>query len=58
MVRKSWKEFYELKNIDQKFYCLDYYDTTVNKYKVKTGRSSRFWENKGRINEINPYGWF
>ena len=46
MVRKSWKEFYELKNIDQKFYCLDYYDTTVNKYKVKTGRSSRFWEIK------------
>ena len=23
--RKSWKEFDKLKNIDQKYYCLDYY---------------------------------
>ena len=30
----------------------------MNKYKVKTGTSLRFWENKGRINEIDPYGWF
>ena len=26
--------------------------------KVKTGTSLRFWENKGWINEIDPYGWF
>ena len=30
----------------------------MNKYKVKTGTSRRFWENKGWINEIDPYGWF
>ena len=30
----------------------------MNKYKVKTGTSLRFWENKGWINEIDPYGWF
>ena len=30
----------------------------MNKYKVKTGTSLRFWENKGSINEIDPYGWF
>ena len=35
--RKSWKEFDELKNIDQKFYFLDYYDRSVNKYGVKCG---------------------
>ena len=30
--RKSWKEFDELKNIDQKYYCSNYYDVSVNKY--------------------------
>ena len=30
----------------------------VNKYGVKFGASLRFWENKGWINEIDPYGWF
>ena len=56
--KKSWKEFYQLKNIDQKYYCSDYFDCSVNKYGVKCGTSLRFWENKGWINEIDPYGWF
>ena len=30
--RKSWKEFNVLKNIDQRYYCSNYYD--VNKYGV------------------------
>ena len=30
----------------------------VNKYGVKIGTSLRFWEKKGWINEIDPYGWF
>ena len=30
----------------------------VNKYAVKCGKSLRFWENKGWINEIDPYSWF
>ena len=30
------KEFNKLKNIDQKFYCSDYYDFSVNKYGVKS----------------------
>ena len=54
--KKSWKEFDQLKNIGQKFYCSDYYDVSVNKYGVKCGTSLRFWENKGWINEIDPYG--
>ena len=29
----------------------------VNKHGVKTGASLRFWENKGWINKIDPYGW-
>ena len=56
--KNSWTEFDQLKNIDAKFYASDYYDKNLNKYKVKTGTSLRFWENKGWINEIDPYGWF
>ena len=41
--KKSWKEFDQLKNINQKFYCTDYYDVSVNKYDVKCGISLRFW---------------
>ena len=48
----------QLKNIDPKYYCSDYYDVSVIKYDVKCGTSLRFWENKGWINEIDPYGWF
>ena len=41
--KKSWKEFDQLKNINQKFYCTDYYGVSVNKYDVKCGISLRFW---------------
>ena len=27
-------------------------------YKVEVGNSLRFWESKGWINKIDPYGWF
>ena len=33
--KRSWKKFDQLKNIDQKYYCLNYYDVGVNKYGVK-----------------------
>ena len=56
--KKSWKKFNQLKNIDQKFYCSDCYDASVNKYGIKCATLLRFWENKGWINEIDPYGWF
>ena len=32
--KKSLKEFNQLKSIDHKYYCLDYYDVSVNKYGV------------------------
>ena len=56
--KKSWKEFDHLKDIDQKCYCSSYYNASVNKYDVKCGTLLRFWENKGWINETDPYGWF
>ena len=56
--KKSWKEFDQLKDIDQKYYCSDYYDVSVNKYDVKCRILLRFWENNDWINKIDPYGWF
>ena len=55
--KESWKELDQLKNIDWKFYCSHYY-VSVNKYGIKWRTLLRFWENKGWINEIDPYGWF
>ena len=31
----SWKEFNELKDIDQKYYSSNHYDVEFNKYEVK-----------------------
>ena len=56
--RKSWNEFDQLKNIGQKYYSLDYYVVSVNKYGIKCRTSLRFWENKRWVNKIDPYGWF
>ena len=52
------ERFVHLKNIDAKFYASDYYDVNVNKHGVECGTSSRFRENKGWINKIDPVGWF
>ena len=40
--KDSWNEFKELKSIDKKYYCSDYYNVSVNKYGVKCGTSFRF----------------
>ena len=54
------KEFDQLKNIGQKFYCSD---VSINKYVVKCGTSFKILgkcciNEKGCINEIDPYDWF
>ena len=56
--KKSWKEFVELKNIDQYYYCSNYCDVSVNKYCVKCRTSLRLRGNKGCINPIDPRVWF
>ena len=56
--KDSWKEFEELKDIDKKHYSSDFYDVDLNYYKVEVVTTLRFWESKGWINEIDPYGWF
>ena len=40
--KNSWKEFDQLKCIDDKYYASDYYDVNMNKYGVKTRTSLRF----------------
>ena len=55
---KSWKELDQLKDINKKCYCSDYYDVSVNKYDVKCETSLRFLENKSWIDKNDPYGWF
>ena len=42
LYKNSWKEFDVLENIDQMYYCSDYYDASVNKYGVTCGTSLRF----------------
>ena len=54
--RKSWNEFDQFNDIDQKYYCSSYYDVIVNKYGVKCKISLKIWENNRWINEIDPYG--
>ena len=56
--KKSWEEFDQYKDIDQKYYCSSYYEVSVNKFGVKCGTSLRFWESRVWINEIDPYGLF
>ena len=45
--RKSWKEYDELRDIDQKYYYSNYSDVSVNKYGLKYETSLRFWEDNG-----------
>ena len=56
--KSTCKEFKELKDIDKRYSCSDFYDINLNYYKVKVETSLRFWENKGWINKIDSYGWF
>ena len=56
--KKSWKEFDQLKDIDQKFYCSDYYDVSVNKYGAKCGTLLRFWKiSVGLMKQILTVGF-
>ena len=56
--KMSWKEFNQFKDIDQKFYCSDYYDVSANKYGIKCRTSLGLWADKGWINKIGLYAWF
>ena len=44
MVQKVTERIDELGDIDQKYYCSNYCDVSVNKYDVKCRKSLKFWE--------------
>jgi hypothetical protein len=47
-----------LKGIPSKYYKLDEYDNTINRYKVSVGTTYEYWMKKNWIREdIDPYGW-
>ena len=56
--KNSWKEFQGLESTDKKYYSSNFYDEKLNCYGVKVGTSLRFWESKGWIRPIEPYGLF
>ena len=43
---------------ESKYVTSDVCNLKINKYGVKSGTSLDFWESKGWIKEIDPYGWF
>ena len=47
-----------MENIDNKYYSSDFCGVSLNYYRVEVGTSLRFWESKGWINKIDPYGCF
>ena len=57
--QNSWKGIQRIQRIFKikKYYSSDLYDVNLNYYEVEVGTSLRFWEEKGWINEIDPYGW-
>ena len=52
------KNLISWKILIKKYYFLDYYVVSINKYGIKCRTSLRFWENKWWVNKIDPYGWF
>ena len=41
--RNTWKEFDFSSDIDPRLYLSNYYNTNVNKYKIRCGTSLRCW---------------
>jgi|UniRef100_A0A6C0LG28 hypothetical protein len=61
--KKNYKNIHHVyprtwwKGIDETTLSSCDYDVSKNKYKVRVGTSLEFWESKGWIKELHPYGW-
>ena len=56
---KEYKKYGWFNNLDEeKYVTSEACNLKINKYGVKSGTSLDFWESKGWIKEIDPYGWF
>ena len=58
MVQKIMERIWRVKEYWSELLCSNYYDVSVNKYKVRRGTSLRFGENKDWINSLDSHGWF
>ena len=55
----QFRKYGWFKKLDEsKYVTNEVCNVKLNKYGVKSGTSLDFWESKGWINEIDPYGWF
>ena len=54
---KSWKELDQLEDIDQIYFCSNYY-VCVSKYGVECEHHQDSGKIYGWINSIDTYGWF
>jgi hypothetical protein len=51
------KEFSWLRKLPKQKISSVLCEPKINNYKVSVGTSLKFWESKGWINSIDPYGW-
>ena len=52
------KSVISLRILTNDIIALNYYDVNISKYGVIYGTTLGFWESKGWITSIYPYGWF
>jgi hypothetical protein len=63
ITKKKYKNRHERypsswwKNIPDNYLTNEVCDISINKYKVRVGTSLEFWEEKGWMNKLHPYGW-
>lgn len=57
VIENDYKKYKDLENIPLNLLTNDIYDKSINKYKVKTGTTLEFWEEKGWIKEPYYRGW-
>jgi hypothetical protein len=63
VTNKKYKDRHNLypsewwKNIPENYLTNEICDIGINKYNVRVGTSLEFWEDKGWITELHPYGW-
>jgi hypothetical protein len=56
-LKNIHKKYPWWKGIPENHLSQSTYDKKINKYGVKVGTSLEFWEGKGWIKKLHPYGW-
>jgi hypothetical protein len=56
-LKNIHKKYPWWKGIPENHLSQSTYDKKINKYGVKVGTTLEFWEEKGWIKKLHPYGW-